>query len=138
MRPLRSFLLLLIFLACFTGLHYLIRSNQFFPSIGEFIPPDVISNFKSEKWNDAGKQIKLTDSIKIASADTLESFKPNHIVPEKPEGNTLQSFLDSLTYSRRQVRIIYYGDSQIEGDRITSYLRHTLRKGRGGTGPGLF
>ena len=138
MRPLRSFLLLLIFLACFTGLHYIIRSNQFFPSIGEFIPPDVISNFKSEKWNDAGKQIKLTDSIKIASADTLESFKPNRIVPEKPEGNPLQSFLDSLTYSRRQVRIIYYGDSQIEGDRITSYLRHTLRKGRGGTGPGLF
>jgi len=27
---------------------------------------------------------------------------------------------------------------QIEGDRITSYLRHTLRKGRGGSGPGMF
>ena len=36
------------------------------------------------------------------------------------------------------MRVIYYGDSQIEGDRITSYLRQTLRKGRGGTGPGLF
>jgi alginate O-acetyltransferase complex protein AlgI len=138
MRPLRSFLLLLIFLACFTGLHYLIRSNKHFPSIGEFIPTDVISNFKSEKWNDAGKQIKLTDSIKIASADTFESSVQNRPVPEKPQDNPLQSFLDSLTFSRRQVRIIYYGDSQIEGDRITSYLRHTLRKGRGGTGPGLF
>ena len=36
------------------------------------------------------------------------------------------------------MRIMYYGDSQIEGDRITSYLRQTLRKGHGGTGPGLF
>ena len=33
---------------------------------------------------------------------------------------------------------MYYGDSQIEGDRITSYLRQNLRKGHGGTGPGLF
>ena len=32
---------------------------------------------------------------------------------------------------------MYYGDSQIEGDRITSYLRQTLRKEYGGTGPGL-
>ena len=32
---------------------------------------------------------------------------------------------------------MYYGDSQIEGDRITSYLRQTLRKGHSGTGPGL-
>ena len=138
MRPLRSFLLLLIFLACFTGLHYLIRSNQLFPSIGEFIPSDLISNFKSENWNNITKQIKSPDSIKIASADSIYLFKPDSLVTEKPEDNPLQSFLDSLTYSRHQVRIIYYGDSQIEGDRITSYLRHTLRKGRGGTGPGLF
>jgi alginate O-acetyltransferase complex protein AlgI len=138
MRPLRSSLLLLIFLACFTGLHYLIHSNQFFPSISEFIPSGIIKKFKSESWNDAAKQIKSADTIKIASADSIELSKPNNLVPVKPEHNPLQSFLDSLTYSRRQVRVIYYGDSQIEGDRITSYLRHNLRKGRGGTGPGLF
>jgi len=45
--------------------------------------------------------------------------------------------MDSLNNSKGQVRIMYYGDSQIEGDRITSYLRQTLRKGRAGTGPGL-
>ena len=32
---------------------------------------------------------------------------------------------------------MYYGDSQIEGDRITSFLRHELRKRHGGSGPGL-
>lgn len=37
-----------------------------------------------------------------------------------------------------QVRIIYYGDSQVEGDRVTSLLRRELRKYGGGTGPGMF
>ncbi len=36
-----------------------------------------------------------------------------------------------------QLRIMYYGDSQIEGDRMTFYLRKLLRDGRQGTGPGL-
>ncbi len=37
----------------------------------------------------------------------------------------------------RQVRIIYYGDSQVEGDRLTSLLRRELRREAPGTGPGL-
>jgi D-alanyl-lipoteichoic acid acyltransferase DltB (MBOAT superfamily) len=37
-----------------------------------------------------------------------------------------------------QVRIVYYGDSQVEGDRVTSLLRRELRKHGGGTGPGMF
>ncbi len=48
------------------------------------------------------------------------------------------AFLDSLRNPEGQIRILYYGDSQIEGDRITFYLRKLLREGRGGTGPGLF
>jgi alginate O-acetyltransferase complex protein AlgI len=138
MRPLRSFLLLLIFLACFTGLHYLIHSGQLFPSIYEFVPPDLLSNLLSGN-NNPGRTFKKTaDSIKILSKDTIESPVSVPAIPDKLSNNPLQRFLDSLRYSRGQVRIIYYGDSQIEGDRITSYLRHTLRKGRGGTGPGLF
>lgn len=43
---------------------------------------------------------------------------------------------DSLA-SKRQVRIIFYGDSQLEGDRITSHLRKLLRENGGGTGPGM-
>ncbi len=36
-----------------------------------------------------------------------------------------------------QVRIMHYGDSQIEGDRITSYLRNHLQETFGGSGIGL-
>ena len=50
----------------------------------------------------------------------------------------LQPFIDSLANSKGQVRVMYYGDSQIEGDRISGKLRELLREGRGGTGPGLF
>jgi len=48
-------------------------------------------------------------------------------------GNALR---DSIA-GGNQVRIIYFGDSQVEGDRVTSLLRQTLRKEAGGTGPGL-
>ncbi len=72
-------------------------------------------------------------------SDTIEYIKPSADTSSKiKSGKPLESFLDSVKLSRGQVRIIYYGDSQIEGDRITSYLRHSLRQGHGGTGPGLF
>jgi lysophospholipase L1-like esterase len=35
------------------------------------------------------------------------------------------------------MRILHYGDSQLEGDRITSYLRNKLQTQFGGTGPGM-
>lgn len=37
----------------------------------------------------------------------------------------------------KSVRIMHYGDSQIEGDRITAFLRNKLQRKFGGTGIGL-
>ncbi|PTN08804.1 GDSL-type esterase/lipase family protein [Mangrovibacterium marinum] len=45
--------------------------------------------------------------------------------------------LGQLSSNKEQVRIIYYGDSQIEGDQITSALRQKLQQHYGGHGPGL-
>ena len=137
MRPLRSFLLLLIFLACFTGLHYIIPANQLFPSIYEFVPSALLSGLVSESKIPDRIQNQITDTIRIASPDTTAETVSIPAIPEILSSIPLKSFIDSLIYSRGQVRIIYYGDSQIEGDRITSYMRSTLRKRRGGTGPGL-
>lgn len=49
---------------------------------------------------------------------------------------------DRLADSRRTAgdsvfHILHYGDSQIEGDRISGYLRHRLQGLFGGSGPGL-
>ncbi len=37
----------------------------------------------------------------------------------------------------KSCRIFHYGDSQLEGDRITGYLRNRLQKMYGGSGPGF-
>lgn len=138
MRPLRSFLLLLIFLACFTGLYYIIPVNGFFPSIYEFIPEKLLTSILltfEKQYTDDALGIKLQTNTRvdayIPKADSLLASTRDS------EPDALKSFLDSLKYSKGQVRILYYGDSQIEGDRITSYLRQELRKKSGGEGPGL-
>ena len=46
--------------------------------------------------------------------------------------------LARLKNSNELIRILHYGDSQIEGDRITSYIRNELQKQFGGSGIGLF
>ena len=139
MRPIRSLLLLLIFLACFTGLHYVIPLSQFFPSIYEFVPAALIKSLKSDD-----KELKKPDNNTASDSIISPSVGIKTLAWSNPDtlknlpAFPLKGFLDSLRLSRGQIRIMYYGDSQIEGDRITSFLRQTLRKGHGGTGPGLF
>lgn len=44
--------------------------------------------------------------------------------------------LDNIEAHDNKVRVVHYGDSQIEGDRITSYLRTRLQNEFGGKGQG--
>ena len=78
------------------------------------------------------------DTIGFTANDTTitASIDSTIITPSFPQ--LLSSHFDSLRRTGSQIRIMYYGDSQIEGDRITSYLRKTLREQYGGTGPGIF
>jgi D-alanyl-lipoteichoic acid acyltransferase DltB (MBOAT superfamily) len=113
--------------------------NQFFPSIYEFIPANLLNRLLSDENNHQENKAELSaDSVKIAVADTLPHAVSVISADSDRPVDPMPGFLDSLRDSRGQVRIMYYGDSQIEGDRITSYLRKTLRKNRSGTGPGLF
>ena len=53
----------------------------------------------------------------------------------------LLGFFESLQKSKlegKKTRILYYGDSQIEGDRIVQYLRQSFQKEFGGSGSGLY
>lgn len=45
--------------------------------------------------------------------------------------------MQSAYKEKKTVRILHYGDSQIEGDRITAFLRGKLQSKFGGNGPGL-
>jgi hypothetical protein len=82
-----------------------------------------------------------TDELKIPGINTDSLI--NSITPiEYPEHDSalLYSFfksLDNLSSSRQLIRIMHYGDSQIEDDRITSLLRNKLQSRFGGSGAGL-
>ena len=59
-----------------------------------------------------------------------------------PNGNKsiLKNFytaLNAIANKKGSLRIMHYGDSQIEGDRMSSYIRNKLQAKYGGSGPGL-
>lgn len=58
---------------------------------------------------------------------------------DKGEAN-LSAFFEILTNAaskKEKISILHYGDSQIEGDRMTSYIRQKVQDQFGGNGPGL-
>jgi D-alanyl-lipoteichoic acid acyltransferase DltB (MBOAT superfamily) len=137
MRPFRSFLLLLIFLICFTGLSYFLPEHLNLPTPVSLFPPELIHRLAggdtaATVQNSSPETISKTAQETVIKKDTV--IAPLDTLVADP----LKQFMDSLRYSEGQVRIMYYGDSQIEGDRLTAFLRSGLRKGRSGTGPGLF
>jgi len=59
--------------------------------------------------------------------------------PEKDNVYALDDFFNALKNQKDTslVRILHYGDSQLEGDRITCYLRNDFQKEFGGSGIGF-
>ena len=110
-----------------------------FPPIEEFFTGlNLAGHNKKEITIQPSVNQFATDYLPAQKADSVISDSISGIISLKTGFSLPGGFIDSLSHSKKQVRIMYYGDSQVEGDRITSYLRHLLREGRGGTGPGLF
>jgi hypothetical protein len=84
--------------------------------------------------------------VEVKSASFYDTIK-EEIRPEFNRGiqlpennpNILDPLIEGLyTESRSKViRILHYGDSQLEGDRISDYLRKRLQTLFGGSGPGI-
>ncbi len=72
---------------------------------------------------------------------SLEEVLHENFRIQYPENNStaLANFFLSLNNETAQglVRIFHYGDSQLEGDRITSYLRNKFQSRFGGCGVGI-
>ncbi|ALO14340.1 hypothetical protein L21SP5_00668 [Salinivirga cyanobacteriivorans] len=86
----------------------------------------------------SAKKQPAIDTVR-ASASTLRE-RIQRI--EFPRDNTLmfEPFFEELrsgNVKKSLIRILHYGDSQIEGDRITRYLRNRFQKSYSGSGPGL-
>lgn len=81
------------------------------------------------------------ERIELPKTTPKSTVEINTLPIEMPTGrNPLGSFVSALSNLDDQhaiVRILHYGDSQIEGDRITSQLRTALQEKFGGKGLGL-
>lgn len=101
--------------------------------------------------------VLLLDSISDLDADSIavierEKTRDTQITADVLKGRliplemadsgfaALEYFFKALATgqaSKKQIRVMHYGDSQIEGDRITSFLRSRLQSRFGGRGVGL-
>nr|MBX2841117.1 hypothetical protein [Flammeovirgaceae bacterium] len=93
------------------------------------------------------KSVEITeDTIQVNSLsfgtnteEKLRDFK-NPIIFPPGKVNALDNFfatLKKLSSEDELIRIVHYGDSQLEGDRISDYLRDRFQKRFGGCGVGL-
>ncbi len=74
----------------------------------------------------------------VPSQDTARLDYPIEYPTGRPE--VLASFfrdLRNLPRTQSLIRVLHIGDSQLEGDRVTSYLRQRFQQQFGGCGPGL-
>lgn len=96
------------------------------------------------------EEIELSESELSDSTQAVSDTTATHVVPAAPIIPTIP--IDSITDSRiflgafyqsltttntRKVRIVHYGDSQIEEDRMSSQIREVLQDRFGGAGVGL-
>ena len=151
MKPFQTFLILLAvgFLGLLTMLIFPkdgIRINDQltlrFASLDDFMEEeDRIRNVEEflNLYEVAVDSTAILDSIQRAKIairkEMLRIQWPNN------DRSSLQNFLSSLekvkSGEKKKVRVMHYGDSQIEGDRITSYIRNEFQTEFGGSGPGL-
>ena len=129
MHPFKSFLFALVVLACITGAVLLLPNAQWAKSLREQFPLESLSTSQDDSFEE-----NREDSLSLQQVSDITTDL------DKSVSDTLSWYdlLDNLLHKDGQIRIMYYGDSQIEGDRITSNMRKYLRQYMGGTGPGLF
>lgn len=100
-----------------------------FDTIGKIRKDSVITIYEA-------KPVKTVETVEIDSALRLVTS-----IQYKTAGkNAMDHFfsaLKDLANEPKSIRILHYGDSQIEGDRISDYLRLKLQTQYGGEGPGL-
>ncbi|MBJ7879957.1 GDSL-type esterase/lipase family protein [Gelidibacter salicanalis] len=71
----------------------------------------------------------------IPNFKKIDTSKVHRILYPDNRLNFITQLRENLTNGRS--RIIHYGDSQLEGDRISGYLRNRLQSLYGGSGPGF-
>ncbi|NQY66633.1 MAG: hypothetical protein HRT72_02765, partial [Flavobacteriales bacterium] len=98
--------------------------------INEIVAPDSVQI-------DDGLQAKLDSVNRLRRSDSIRRRQLQIHYPKEGHKILFPFFKALGQASKKSIRILHYGDSQIEGDRITGYLRKKLQSEFGGSGPGL-
>ena len=139
--------IVLFIASCFVLIGALVLVGDWYrPMLGDLrcphILPDATDTIIDEEQ--AIVPLELADSTSLAEEmkddnETVPEIVKATIPPavEEPVG-ALDYFIEGLREAgSKQVRVVHYGDSQIEEDRITSTLRTYLQNEYGGVGSGL-
>lgn len=99
------------------------------------IPKELIPTTKLEQKAKVKSQNKSKKANRSSLENETSALFLNEIALQK-----LHDFfykLVNLATNHDKVHILHYGDSQIEGDRMTAYIRQRIQNQFGGNGPGL-
>ncbi len=104
---------------------------------------DINAIISNDDAKEALKNLEQNSKNETPQPDTLrykaDSLRKVTYPLQFPDNDRtiLYPFFEALQNPKKSIHILHYGDSQLEGDRISSYLRHKLQKQFGGFGPGL-
>jgi hypothetical protein len=129
-------------------------AQLYFPTLAEVFSPatdrerrgnlSAILAEEDDIESEAYKKLSLTEKKRmdsIRATQVKDSIRARHLSIRYPGGNksilySLFEALEKAASADHPIHILHYGDSQIEGDRMTSYIRHKLQERFGGRGPG--
>jgi lysophospholipase L1-like esterase len=119
----------------FVNAHEIIQSEPNNFNVDSWVS-DRLDSLQAEfdKLEQLSLDVRTQKALELANSDDHRIFFPNL------ERDALDNFFESLANiqeTNEQVRIIHYGDSQIEEDRISSYLRREFQAKFGGGGLGM-
>lgn len=126
-------------------------SRNYFPFLSEnirFMSPEKLADFKMADDNDVADSLLQRYLLDTASGDVITRTQLSAIGPKKKnlflinpvvDGHTaLDNFFKAMMEEKDStvVRIAHYGDSQLEGDRMTCLIRDKFHQKFGGSGIG--
>ena len=104
--------------------------------------PDV--KLLSHSSHTPSQAVEDTVALDTVALDTVKQATPRPVIPKVTVDSTsdsrvfLGAFYASLAETEKsKVRVLHYGDSQIEEDRLTMQIREKLQSRYGGKGVGL-
>lgn len=141
MTPVREFLYFLVILIVF-GVFLLVTGNPDKKSAFKKVEQatvDSVSQKQALKIEEQEEAPILAEPAVQIQSEAKQLFHAFELVFDRNDSIHFKNLCDKLQHptSALPVRVIYFGDSQIENDRITSSLREVLQQKYGGKGPGL-